>query len=330
VKFLAVSLVVLMMLGAGAGAGVFFWGKSQYQSEGPMALEGEATIVLLPHGTGLKAIAAKLEHRGVISHAGVYEIAVRLQGDAMKLKAGEYAIPSGASMQTVTNILIAGRSILYKLTAAEGLTTAQILRVVEADPVLLGEVSLTPSEGALLPETYLFTRGASRDDVIRDMQEAMSDALEPLWNDRADELPFDSIEEAVILASIVEKETGIAEERPRIAAVFINRLNRGIRLQSDPTIIYGLTGGEPLGRGIRRSELDRKTDYNTYYINGLPPTPIANPGLDALKAVLNPPKTKELFFVADGTGGHVFASSNREHQRNVAKWRRVERERRSK
>lgn len=321
---------IVTVLGAGAGAGLYFWGKSEFNAQGPTARAGVETIVLLEHGTGLKHIAAKLEAAGVISNARIYEIAVRVSGDAMKLKAGEYKIASRSSMKEITSILIAGKSVFYKFTAAEGLTSAQIVRLIEADKVLLGDVTIKPLEGSLLPETYLFTRGASRDEVLRDMNKAMSKALIDLWENRAVELPFDTVEEAVILASIVEKETGIASERPRIAAVFINRLRRGIRLQSDPTIIYGLTGGEPLGRGIRRSELDRKTAYNTYHINGLPPTPIGNPGLASLEAVLNPPQTKELFFVADGTGGHVFANTNAQHQRNVAKWRRVERQRRSK
>lgn len=329
-KFLSVLMVAGTLVLGGAGAGLFFWGKTQYEAKGPATPEGEATVVMLPHGTGLKSIAAKLVAAGVIKQPRVFEIGVRLSGDAMALKAGEYAIPSEASMKEIAAILKDGKSILYKFTAAEGLTTRQILRGIKDDPVLVGELTLQPAEGTLLPQTYLFTRGMTRDDLVRLMMKDMEVALKPLWDNRADELPFDTMEEAVILASIVEKETGIPEERPRIAAVFINRLNRGMRLQSDPTIIYGLTGGDPLGRGIRVSELKRKTDYNTYQIDGLPPTPIANPGIEALRAVLNPPQSNELFFVADGTGGHVFARTNREHQRNVAAWRKVERERKSK
>lgn len=326
-RLFGVFLGIVVLMGIAAGAGLFVWGKSEFHASGPRAKAGEETLVVLPHGTGLKSIAARLESGGVITNARIFEIAVRLTGDSVKLKAGEYAIPSKTSMAEVARLLKAGKSILYRFTAAEGLTSAQIVRLIEADGILTGEVTTIPAEGTLLPETYLFQRGTSRDEILVEMTDAMTTALVPLWEDRADELPFDTMQDAVTLASIVEKETGLAAERPRIAAVFINRLDRGIRLQSDPTIIYGLNGGEPLGRGIRQSELKGKTPYNTYRINGLPPTPIANPGLEALKAVLDPPKSDELFFVADGTGGHVFATTSRQHQRNVAKWRRVERDR---
>lgn len=321
--------MIVLVLGAVSGAGLFAWGISEFKANGPRARAGEDTLVVLPRGTGLKTIAIKLEASGVISNARIFEIALRLSGDSAQLKAGEFSIPTKSSMADVAEILKSGKSILYPITAAEGLTSAQIVRLLVANPVLSGDVTISPAEGTLLPETYLFQRGSTRDEILTRMAEAMTKAVIPLWEDRADELPFDSMEDAVTLASIVEKETAIAAERPRIAAVFVNRLNRGMRLQSDPTIIYGLNGGEPLGRGIRLSELRGKTPYNTYVINGLPPTPIGNPGLAALEAVLNPPKSNELFFVADGTGGHVFASTNAQHQRNVAKWRRVERERSS-
>lgn len=319
--------MIVAVLGAVSGAGLFAWGNSEFKADGPRARAGGDTLVVLPRGTGLKGIAAKLEAAGVISHARIFEIAVRLSGDSTDLKAGEFSIPTLSSMAEVAAILKSGKSILYRITVAEGLTSAQIVRLVTADPVLISNVTIKPGEGALLPETYLFQRGTSRDEILLEMANAMTKALVPLWEDRADELPFDTVEDAVTLASIVEKETAIASERPRIAAVFVNRLNQGMRLQSDPTIIYGLNGGEPLGRGIRLSELRGKTPYNTYVIDGLPPTPIGNPGLAALEAVLNPPKSNEFFFVADGTGGHVFASTNKQHQRNVAKWRRVERKR---
>ncbi|MEX0643838.1 MAG: endolytic transglycosylase MltG, partial [Parvularculaceae bacterium] len=174
--------------------------------------------------------------------------------------------------------------------------------------------------------TYAFTRGQSRDGIIRSMIDAQQKLLDDLWDGRALELPFNTRMEALTLASIVEKETGVPDERARIAAVFINRLKRGMRLESDPTVIYGLTGGEPLGRGLRVSELKKETPYNTYLVSGLPPTPIANPGRASIEAVLNPLQTTEIFFVADGSGGHAFASTIEEHNRNVAKWRRIERE----
>lgn len=318
----------MLVLGGVASAGLFAWGLSEYKADGPRALVGSQTVVVLPRGTGLKVIAGVLDKAGVITNARIFEIAVRLSGDGSDMKAGEFSIPSRTSMAGIAEILKDGKSVGYNFTVAEGLTSNQIVKLLEADPILVGDVTIKPAEGTLLPETYQFSRGTTRDEILIRMADDMSRVLVPLWNERGDELPYDSMQDAVTLASIVEKETGIASERPRIAAVFVNRLNRGMRLQSDPTIIYGLNGGEPLGRGIRQSELKGKTDYNTYVIDGLPPTPIGNPGLDALKAALNPPQTSELFFVADGTGGHVFASNNAQHQRNVAKWRKVERERR--
>jgi len=199
---------------------------------------------------------------------------------------------------------------------------------VNTTEVLTGDITRLPPEGRLLPETYLVDRGTSRQAVIDRMEAAQDALIADLWPNRADDLPFDTPEEAIILASVVEKETGIAHERPLVAAVFVNRMRRGMRLQSDPTIIYGLTQGEPLGRGIRRSELDSTSNpYNTYQIDGLPPTPIANPGREAIAAVLNPPDSAYLFFVADGTGGHAFSETYAEHNRHVARWRRIERER---
>jgi UPF0755 protein len=326
-KFLTRFLIGLVLLLILAGAGTFYFGKVQFEAPGPVARDGAAeTVILLPKGMSVKAIARTLEEAGLVRNARFFEIVVRIQRADARLKAGEYAIPSAASMSEISRILQVGKSILHKITVAEGLTSAQIARLVEEHPVLVGEISEEPAEGTLLPETYLFLRQSTRDEILADMRGAQEDLLDELWNSRAENLPFDTMDDAVTLASIVEKETALAEERPRIAAVFVNRLRKGMRLQSDPTIIYGLTGGEPLGRGIRRSELDRITPYNTYIISGLPPTPIANPGKDALKAVLNPPESNELFFVASGDGGHVFASTNAQHQRNVAKWRRIERE----
>jgi UPF0755 protein len=225
------------------------------------------------------------------------------------------------------NILVDGKSIVYKLTLAEGLTSAMIVDLVRQHPTLMGDVTDVPPEGSLLPETYIFNRGESRATLIKRMQDDHNRVLDELWAQRASNLPIATKEEAVILASIVEKETGVAEERPRVAAVFVNRLRKGIKLQSDPTIIYGLTKGVPLGRGIRQSELDKATPYNTYVIVGLPPTPIANPGKASLAAVMNPAQTEDLFFVADGTGGHIFAATLAEHEKNVKNWRQIEKQR---
>lgn len=288
----------------------------------------QATIVLLAPGSAVSTIAHELDDAEVIRYPELFTAMVRIRGEQNNLKAGEYEIPRRASVMDIIDILVEGKSILHTVTAPEGLTTAQILKLIGEDETLEGEITLAPEEGALLPETYAFTRGETRDEMIRRMEKSQDALLDELWESRAMELPFSTKEDAVILASIVEKETGVAEERERIASVFVNRLKRGMRLESDPTIIYGLTGGEPLGRGLRQSELRGETPYNTYVIRGLPPTPIANPGRASIAAVLNPADTDDLFFVADGTGGHAFAASLRDHERNVAAWRRIERERR--
>ena len=233
-------------------------------------------------------------------------------------------------MAQVYELLRSGQTIQHSVTFAEGLTSAMIVAVLNDSDVLTGEIAEVPAEGTLLPETYHVTRGTSRQDLLDRMARDQRELLDELWPNRAPNLPIETREEAIILASVVEKETGVASERPEVAAVFINRLRRGMRLESDPTIIYGISQGEPLGRGLRRSEIDNENNaWNTYQIPRLPPTPIANPGRESLAAVLNPAETSALFFVADGTGGHVFADTYAQHQRNVAQWRRIERQRRA-
>lgn len=318
-------LVLLVILGLAAG-GTYVWERANFSAPGPKAAKGEETVVLIPAGEGVTAVSTTLERAGVIESAVLFRWGVRLRGLGPKLKAGEYAIPSAASMEDIAGILMSGRSIQHKLTAAEGLTSQMIYETVKADPVLVGDAGAVPDEGTLLPETYLFTRGTTRAELLESMHAAQQKLIAKLWPTRARDLPFASPRQAVILASIVEKETRLPDERRHIAAVFINRLKRGIRLQSDPTIIYGITKGYPLGRGIRESELNRATPYNTYVIDGLPPTPICNPGKDAIAAVLDPAQSDDLYFVADGTGGHVFAATIAEHQKNVAKWRTIERQ----
>lgn len=318
-------LVVLILAGAGVAFFTWSWVQSQFDAPGPAA---EETIVVIPRGEGLIQIANRFEREGVVSDARLFRLLVTLEEADRDLRAGEYAFPPEASMRDILEQVREGIVVQYPITFAEGLTSAMIVRILEASEVLTGEIAETPPEGSLLPETYLVQRGTPRSEIIARMQSDQDALIARLWPNRADDLPFDTIEEAIILASIVEKETGIAEERPRVAAVFVNRLRRGMSLDSDPTIIYGITGGEPLGRGIRRSELDNANNpYNTYHFAGLPPGPIANPGPDAIAAVLNPADTRDLFFVADGTGGHVFAETYAQHQRNVANWRRIERER---
>ncbi len=317
-----VGLFVLAVVLAGAG-GYFGWREAT--RPGPLPQDA---VILFEPGTSVSAMAEQLHYVGAIRQPELFKAAVRLRGDGAALKAGEYNIPKASSVVDIIDLLVEGKSILHYLTAPEGRTTAQILRLVAEDEALAGEIALSPSEGELLPETYAFTRGRTRDQIIQDMIAAQDAVIAELWDGRAMELPYATPEEAIILASIVEKETGVASERPLIAAVFVNRLKKKMRLQSDPTIIYGLTKGEPLGRGLRISELEGATPYNTYVISGLPPTPIANPGRAAIEAVLNPADSQALYFVADGTGGHVFADTLDDHNRNVAQWRRIEREQR--
>jgi UPF0755 protein len=323
-RYVLIALIVLPSLVALAAGGIFLYGKYRFEAAGPHA---EPRIVLLSPGMGVRAIATRLDKAGVISDRRIFLAGVRFRKDEATLKAGEYEIPAHASMAAIVGILREGRSILHRITIPEGRTSEQVMLIVTADPVLVGEVPPAPPEGVLLPETYSFTRGTTRAELVALMQKAASDLMAELWPGRAENLPVKTPAEAIILASIVEKETGVASERPRVAAVFVNRLRKSMRLQSDPTIIYGLIGGKgALGRPIRRSEIDRPTPYNTYQIDGLPPTPIANPGRASIEAVLNPPETDEYYFVADGTGGHAFSRTLAEHQRRVQEWRRIERE----
>jgi UPF0755 protein len=316
-------LVIGGIVAVGAGA----YGKSQFEASGPST---EPTEVLLKRGSGLNAIAGTLAKEGVISDALIFRLGAKLKGADRALKAGEYAIPAGASMQAVLDQLTKGDTIQRKVTAAEGLTSFEIVQRVNAAEKMTGEITEIPPEGSLAPETYFYQRDENRAALIARMSAAQTAILDELWEKRAPDLPLKTKEEALILASIVEKETGVSSERARVAAVFINRLNRGMRLQTDPTVIYGITlGKSTLGRGIRRSELKAETPYNTYVIKGLPPTPIANPGRAAIEATLNPIASKELYFVADGTGGHAFAETLKQHNRNVAEWRKIEKQRKA-
>ena len=300
------------------------WVVWTYRGPGPAADHGSVTTVVLARGSGVVQIARQLKAAGVIGSEKIFVLAAQLGGAARTLKAGEYAFNSRASMARILNDVRDGKVVRHVVAVPEGFTSQMAADAVARSDVLVGEV-VTPPEGSLLPDTYLVQRGESRQAVIERMQAARNKLLDQLWAARQPGLPFASPDEAVTLASIVEKETALPAERPRIAAVFINRLRAGIRLESDPTIIYGISQGRPLGRGLTVSEVANPTAYNTYRIAGLPPTPIANPGRASLAAVLQPPHTKELFFVADGSGGHVFAETYAAHELNVAKWRAVER-----
>jgi len=315
-RFFAFVLLLCAVL-----AGGWYWEQNSFTAPGPAAHE---TVVLIAPGEGSAVIAQKLAAAGVIRNADLFRMGLRIRGTAGALKAGEYALPAGASEADIAAILMSGKSIQHKITAAEGLTSAMIGAIVQSDPVLSGDEGVAPAEGTLLPETYLFTRGVTRAEMIGRMTKAQGVLLARLWPARAQNLPFKTPQEAIVLASIVEKETSLPDERRHIAAVFVNRLRLGMKLESDPTIIYGITKGYPLGRGIRESELKAATPYNTYVIAGLPPTPICNPGKDSIAAVLDPAQSDDLFFVANGTGGHAFAATIAEHDKNVAQWRRIE------
>ncbi|MGI8391380.1 endolytic transglycosylase MltG [Brucella anthropi] len=315
------SLIVLVLLGASA---LFYFGKMQFDGQGPLTAE---TTFLVKRGAGIAEVSNSLENRDIVSDARIFRYGMRTLGHENDLKAGEYAIPAGASMRDVMNILISGKSIMYPLTIPEGLTVKQIFDRISADPTLVGDMPKDmPPEGSLFTDTLNFTRGTTRSEIIDRMVASQKKLVDEAWAKRNPDLPVKDRNEFVTLASIVEKETGIASERPHVASVFVNRLKKGMRIQSDPTIIYGLFGGagKPSDRPIFKSDIEKPTPYNTYVINGLPPTPIANPGRAALEAVANPLDTEDLYFVADGTGGHVFSKTLQEHNANVRKWRSVE------
>ena len=318
-----------------AGVAIFLWGRAAFEAPGP--LEREASIVVEP-GASFQSIVPALVAKNVIASGvndEIFPIAVRLAGKAGDLQTGEFAFRPGISMREVMEELTEGRPVVHKVVFPEGWTVWQMWeRLVEKRNagLLKGELPEMPPEGSLLPATYTFTRGKAAADVVAEMRRERDRAVERIWQDRDPDLPISSKEEMVTLASIVEKETGQDGERGRVAAVFHNRLRRNMRLDSDPTIIYARWGGQgkPDGYGgLRRSDLAVRSPYNTRRVKGLTPGPIANPGREAMRAVANPPKTDDLYFVADGTGGHVFAATLREHNRNVREWRRIERDRAS-
>jgi UPF0755 protein len=323
VVFLNFVVTTIFFVALVAVAAAYF-GKQAFESPGPTTT---ASTILIKPNTSTQEIADQLERRGLITDARIFWLGTRAFGGDGSLKAGEYEIKPQASMRDIMNVLQSGRSILYSLTIPEGLTVEQALQRIRDSDALAGDMPAeVPMEGTLAADTQRFTRGTSRQQIINKLVADQKALVEEIWARRADDLPLANIDEFVTLASIVEKETGVADERSRVAAVFINRLSKGMRLQSDPTIIYGLYGGKgkPADKPITQSDLKKQTPYNTYLINGLPPTPIANPGRAALEAVANPSQTDDLYFVADGTGGHVFAKTLDEHNENVARWREIE------
>jgi UPF0755 protein len=318
------TFVLLLSLVLGGGV---FWGKQRFEAPGPLTQE---KIVNIPRGYGIRDTAELLHREGVIDHPWVFvggSLALKARGD--ELKFGEYRFARGASARAVAETIAEGKVVQHQFTVAEGLTSEQIVTRLLENEALGGNIREMPREGTLLPESYHFTRGTAREDMIKRMQQTQRRVLQEAWERRSPDLPIKTPEQLITLASIIEKETGRPEERTRVASVFVNRLKQRMRLQSDPTIIYGLVGGKgSLGRPIMRSEIEQPTPYNTYVIDGLPPGPIANPGRASIEAAANPARTREIYFVADGTGGHAFADNYEQHQKNVARLRGIEREQR--
>ena len=313
------TLLVVVSIAIGAG---LFIGKQRFEAPGPLA---EDKVVNIPRGLGIRDIADLLQREGVIDQPYVFMGGVIVLKARGELKYGEYQFSKQSSVSEVVDTIIESKVVQHVFTVPEGLTSEQIVGRLLENSALTGQIKEIPREGTLLPETYRFTRGMTREQIIQRMQQAHRRVLQEVWDHRMQDLPVKTPEQLVTLASIVEKETGKPDERTRVAAVFVNRLKSKMRLQSDPTIIYGLTGGKgSLGRPILKSEIEQPTPYNTYVVDGLPPGPIANPGRASLEAAANPARTKELYFVADGTGGHVFSDNYAEHQKNVARLRGIE------
>ena len=291
-----------------------------WQADNPLPIT-EPVVVEMPKGGNITALAKNLQKEGIVKYSLWVRLVSRLHGYDRRLKAGEYQLVAGMSLMDVLDKVSSGKVVLHRLTLPEGLTTAQMLKLIENDNMLSGEITEPVKEGEMLPETYTFHKNASRNDVIRQAKSALQKALEKAWNGRAENLPLNSPDELLTLASIIEKETSVTSERGKIASVFINRLNKGMLLQADPTVIYAITAGKSdLGRSLKRSDLAIDSPYNTYKYAGLPPTPICNAGLQALQAAAHPEDTPYLYFVASGDGDHNFAESLNEHNRNVQSW----------
>ena len=316
------TALVLILLVGGALVAV---GKSRFDAPGPLQAD---KLVVIPPRSGLLDIADLLKGEGVIGDdrlifvSGVFALGARSE-----LKAGEYLFAKGASVRGVVETLAEGKVVQHQITIPEGLTSEQIVARVLDNDVLTGDVKDVPREGSLLPDSYHFNRGFTREQILQRIRQAQERLLREVWERRSPDLPIKTPDQLVILASIIEKETARPEERTRVAAVFANRLKQRMKLQSDPTIIYGLVFGKgSLGHPITKAEKEQPTPYNTYLIEGLPPGPIANPGRASIEAAANPARTKEVYFAADGSGGHVFAETYDQHLKNVARLRVIEQE----
>lgn len=324
-RHVAANALTLVIVGLVLLFGMITWGQSQFRARGPLA---EPVAFAVERGESFTSVSNRLVDQGIVKNGTVLRVGARYAGLDSGLRFGEYEIPAGASMEDVLELLNEGSNVFRQIVVPEGLTSAQVVAMVRQREDLTGEVTEVPAEGMLAPAGYDVQPGDDRMALVGRMRAQQERILNAAWEGRDPDLPLASPEELLTLASIVEKETGVPEERAQVASVFVNRLERGMRLQTDPTVIYGITRGEaPLGRGLRASELAAATPYNTYVVAGLPPTPIANPGADAIEAAAHPADTDFIYFVADGTGGHAFATSLEEHNRNVAVWRRIEAQR---
>jgi UPF0755 protein len=320
------GLLSFLLIAAIAGVGAFAWALQEARRPGPLAADKIVVLSREDEAEGA-TIADQLERAGVIDSTLWFNLVVLADGNRGKLKRGEYLFKARASLRDVEDTLVNGKPVQHRMTVPEGLTSQQIVQKLRADDALVGEIKEVPREGSILPDTYFFQRGESRESLLGRMEKAQNKIVDEIWQNRAPNLPIKSPGELVTLASLVEKETGKADERPRVAAVFVNRLGKRMKLQSDPTIVYGLVGGKgTLDHPITKSELEQPTPYNTYVIEGLPPGPIANPGKAALEAAANPAHSKDLYFVADGTGGHAFAETLDQHLKNVDHWRQIEKD----
>jgi UPF0755 protein len=315
-----VALFVTLMGGA------LFLGHEILVAKGPL---DQAKHVVIPRGAGPATMAKVLRDEGVISHPQLFRVALMIDPTPKPIKAGEYEVPAHTSMQALVELLQSGKVVQRRLTVPEGLTTAEIVELVRKTEALSGEITLDLKEGDLLPETYFYSRDDTRDGLLLRMKETMDKALDEAWRKRAAGLPLANRREALVLASIIEKETAVPAERAKVAAVYLNRLRLKMKLESDPTTIYGLTGGKgSFNRELTRADLQSTSPYNTYIATGLPPGPICNPGRASIVAATNPsPRDRSLYFVADGQGGHVFSTSVYEHNRNVARWKDIQRQR---
>jgi len=305
--------------------GALFLGNQMLTAPGPL---DKTKTVVIPRGAGPATMTKVLQEEGVIDHAKLFRVALVIDPSPKPIKAGEYEIPAHVSMQALVDLLQSGKVVQRRLTVPEGTTTAEVIELVRKTEALTGDITLDLKEGDLLPETYFYSRDDTRDGLLMRMKEAMEKTLDEAWRKRSPGLPLANRREALVLASMIEKETAIPAERAKVAAVFINRLRRRMRLESDPTVIYALTGGKgSFNRELTRADLQSTSPYNTYMVVGLPPGPICNPGRASIVAATTPARERLLYFVADGQGGHAFAMTMLEHNRNVERWRQIQRER---